>query len=444
MNVMRTLPRLDFTKLTPRQSNSYIEPDFLGYTARSWIELTEREGPVFKVDLHGEEFVVVCSHEADLAAWRSPESWTYGPPATGGVFFADEMGELHVTQLDGEPHRRARKLILPAFGISSVTRDLPVVAKTIHEGLASLTGREVSLHEALMVLFTRALSRSQVKKDLSEDELRDLAAYEEAFIPAGSLTVEDRRKWTQRPRYVQLKESAFRIFQEIVTERLSGRRKNDSFDFILDREVPENFAPLNEEELVRAAYLLLVAGVGNISNLLCATLWGLERHPEWTERLRAELDGFEPAQLKSGVKHLPVLKAVVSEGERCYLPAPVIPKMSAEDIELLGYRIPAGTNILHLHGLAHFEPGRYAEPFRFDPERWLSDDLERPNAFGGGTHLCLGMGVTRLYMPLTLATWVKHYDWQAEGPPEMVPQDPDVDYSPKTTRFMVRLSEISG
>ncbi len=136
------------------------------------------------------------------------------------------------------------------------------------------------------------------------------------------------------------------------------------------------------------------------------------------------------------MKQLPVTHAVISEAERCYLPAPVVPKLAARDVEIMGHVIPAGSRILHLHGLAHFEEARYPDPHKFKPERWLDGSAERSNAFGGGVHLCLGMGVTRLYLPLTIAAVINNVTFKLDEPPTLLPIAEGVDVSPVTTRCM--------
>ena len=108
----------------------------------------------------------------------------------------------------------------------------------------------------------------------------------------------------------------------------------------------------------------------------------------------------------------------------------------------MGYHIPGGVGILHLHGLAHFEESRYPDPFQFNPERWLEGQAPRANAFGGGVHLCLGMGVTRLYVPLLLALLLSRFDLVGNDKPRYVSQNELVPHAPKTTRFEASLNRI--
>lgn len=430
---------LDEAKLERVTTASPLEPSFLGFSAGSWLRLIAKAGPVIRARINDEDSYVIGGRQADLAAWKTPDNWIYGPPASGGVFFREELGPAHVTQLDGPAHRRIRKNILPAFGIAAVTRDVAAVGELISERLTGLDGRKVDLHPTLSRFISEALNISQLKETVSAAQIDAMVSYEEAFIPAVSLSPDQRKRWYRRDRFQEDRRLAFEYFDAVARQRQKGVRRQDSLDLIMDRTSGD---PMSHEELVSVVYLLAVAGVGNIANIICAALWALHEHPDWLSRLRGELRSFDPVALTSGMASFPIMKAVIQEVERCYLPAPVVPKMSALDQVFLGYEIPAGANVLHLHGLAHFDVERYPEPFEFDPARWMGAATERANAFGGGVHLCLGMGVTRLYVPLMLGLMSKQLNWRCAQPPMIVSQDPSIRDAPGTTTFQCELTGI--
>jgi len=432
------LPVLRRADLDPEPDRATTAASFLGCTVSSWLAARQRLGPVFRFDDDGREQLVICGREADLEAWRTPDAWSYGA-SDGGRFFRREMGPQHVTQLDGEAHRRHRKLVLPAFGIRALTRDFAAAAATLEQGLGALGEGPLDLYPRLAALYTRCLARTQVKLEAPEETCDRIAEFEEAFIAAVRLPPAQQQRWHDRPAYRALKAELFALFGEVVAARRAGERPGDSLDLLLDRPPPAGMAPLTDEELIRAVYLLLGAGVGNIANQVCATLWAVIAHPPWQQRLQEELARVAVSELAKGVGALPVLRAVLLEAERCYVPAPVIPKVASEDMVFLDCRIPRGTPVLHMHALAHFDDARYEDPLAYRPERWLDGDAGKTNAFGGGRHLCLGMGVARLYSPLTLALLCRDRDLVADQPPRYVPLDPAVDCSPVTTRFELRL-----
>ena len=121
----------------------------------------------------------------------------------------------------------------------------------------------------------------------------------------------------------------------------------------------------------------------------------------------------------------------------------MVPKRTTADIEFLGNKIPANTLISHLHVLSHFEAERYPDPLSFKPQRWLEGALDKANAFGGGKHMCLGMGVTRVYMPLALALIFSEYNLEIEGPPRSESLEPNFEPAPKSTVMNAKLLKRS-
>lgn len=426
----------------------------MGYTLSSWQRLIDKQGPVLRADVGDKEQVFLCNHETDRRAWKAPTDWLYGSPTSSGDFFLREMGETHITQQDGAAHRRSRKLLLPGFGIGAISRDIDTIGNVIAADLTVLRDKPVDFHAELCKIYTRALSCSQVKVDLAAKQLRELNQFEEWFISGLQLDEEAQLRWHTHPDYVKLKESAFSLFDRIANDRLTRSAANtdsderkDSLQSLLERETSDALSPLEAHELRNVIYLLLVAGVGNIANLASCMAWALHQNPAWQQQLSDELAAIPlaelPNRLKQGLKPFPKLQATIFETERCYLPAPVVPKTTTRELDVLGYQIPAGTQVQQLIGMAHFDEARYPDAQSFKPERWLDGNTVRANAYGGGSHLCLGMGVSRVLLPLTLATLVKDHRLTPapkSGRPHSIPVRSDIDYSPLATHMDVTLS----
>ncbi len=427
---------MQYAELEPSTSKELLGQHMLGFTNESWLEAYRKLGPVFKLKLGEQNHTVICGHQADLEAWRQPDAWNY-TDSDSGTFFRNEMGHDHLTQLSGEAHRRSRKLILPAFGIKSLQRDFPAILSAMQDAIAMSTG-SVDLFQVANFAYAKALSRSQLKTDLDDDALKRLADFEDWFIAGLRIPPEQQAIFHNTPDYLALKGEAFKLFRAVLSERRGGKRRDDSLDLLLERPVQDGLKPLNDTELTKAVYLLSIAGVGNIANILVAAVWLLDQHTAWQEKLAQEVADTPLIQMSTGLSRFPIMKAVVSEVERYYLPAPVIQKITYSDVEILGTRIPAGESVLHVHGLAHYDSDLYEDPFSFDPGRWLDGSLEKPHAFGGGKHLCLGMGVARLLAPLSLGI-LQGYDIKPVSAPMSVTLAPQIETSPTTTSFPVSL-----
>ena len=398
--------------------NSATPISFRGHTAESLLAAYRQAGPVFETEFHGEPFTILAGLDANEAAWRTPDSWSYHEAV---AVFREELSELHLTQLDRQPHRRKRRLLNKGFKNSAIMAGMADTAATIESGLGQLSGKEVELHHELMKIFTRAQAATSVKANFSDAEIEQMVDFEEGFIGALFMKKHERAFVYNRASYLDVKTRVLSRLQAIVKERLTREEPEDLLDEVIQQKTSAAIEALSEEELVYDCYLMLIAGTGNTSKLTAYLLDALARHPGWTAKLREEIGEFHPSKFAEGMKPFPLLKATILETERMFPAAPVLPRVPSEDIEFLGYPIAAGTRCLHLASLMHFDERIYEDPFDFKPRRWLDHDYPKSahGTFGGGSHTCLGMNVSRLQIPLTIAYLVSGYDFEITRGPRM-------------------------
>ncbi len=417
--MIQTIEHIPGEELVPYSAAASATPiSFRGYTAESLLNAYRKAGPVFTTEFRDEIFVILAGLEANELAWRTPDSWSYQEAV---AVFREELSELHLTQLDREPHRRKRRLLNKGFKNSAIMSGMGATAAAIESGLERLVGKEVELHHELMKIFTWAQASTSVKENFTDTEIEQMVDFEEGFIGALFMKQHERAFVYNRASYLEVKTEVLTRLHEIVKDRLSREEPIDLLDEIIQQKTSATLEPLSEEELIYDCYLMLIAGTGNTSKLTAYLLDALARHPDWTAKLREEIGDFHPSKFAEGMKLFPLLKATIMETERMFPAAPVLPRVPAEDIEFLGYPIAAGTRCLHLASLMHFDDNVYEEPFAFKPQRWLDHDYPKSahGTFGGGSHTCLGMNVSRLQIPLTIAYLVSGYDFEVTKGPRM-------------------------
>ncbi|MFM7553822.1 MAG: cytochrome P450 [Verrucomicrobiota bacterium] len=381
------------------------------------LQAYRRLGPIYQLGFRGERHVVIAGMEANEAAWRNPDQWSYHDAL---VPFREIMGPTHVTQLDREPHRRKRRNLRNGFAMSAVVRHLPVIDEVLREAYARHLDQPVRLHDFFMTALTQANSRTVLHCGLDAVALAHFIVFEEEFI-SGTILGEARHAHYARPAFVAHREFVFGFLRELVSRRLAGQRCPDSFqDMIDDRR--ERGEPLELEELVPEAYLLLMAGTGNTAKMLNCGLQHLLANPGWLGPLEEELAGYRIERLMGGMGAFPRLRATLMEMERMFPAAPVLSRVVEEPFEFHGHRLPRGTRVLHLQTLPHFLDEVYADPYRFDPSRWM--DREYPKkahgTFGGSTHICLGMNLVRLHTPVAVANLLRDHRVSLGGEPEIL------------------------
>ncbi|KAL2623161.1 hypothetical protein R1flu_003366 [Riccia fluitans] len=109
-------------------------------------------------------------------------------------------------------------------------------------------------------------------------------------------------------------------------------------------------------------------------------------------------------------------------------PVPIlVPHMSTEDSEILGYEIPAGTTLfVNVHAI-HRDPALYERPLDFYPERFLGSEKDVHGfdfdllPFGAGSRMCPGKGLGLAVVLYTVALFIQTCDLRL--PENLKPED---------------------
>jgi cytochrome P450 len=134
---------------------------------------------------------------------------------------------------------------------------------------------------------------------------------------------------------------------------------------------------LTDEEVLAFAFLLLAAGSGTTWKQMGLTIVALLNHPRALAAAQADRA---------------FLRGVVEESLRWMPTDPVFARFVARDCTLGGVDLPAGAVVHACLAAANRDPARWERPDEFDPFR-------RPQAhigFGSGPHTCLGAHVARM------------------------------------------------
>ena len=196
-----------------------------------------------------------------------------------------------------------------------------------------------------------------------------------------------------RPGYAAAIKTIDDYFYRIIRER---RRNPGKGDDLLGLLVNTEWM---SDGLIRDQLLtMFIAGHDTSTALLAWALYLLGKHPEAMARARAEVDDVlgsaEPTY--EVVEELAYLERVVKETLRLYPPIHLGTRRALSDLTFDGYGIPAGDRVVYSIYLTHRDPKQWAEPERFDPDRFLVRRGERtyePYAyvpFGGGPRNCIG------------------------------------------------------
>jgi cytochrome P450 len=392
-------------------SSPQLMEDPVGYFSSGY----RARGPVFRTRYRGEDWVTIAGIEANDFFWQNPANWSY---AQAGPGFTDQFGPTYVTQLDGAPHLRKRRLLKAAFSADSVGRFVQTMAEETGKFLRDREAWSDDANEWISALLLTLNKATVVRTELSAMEMRDAMTVEGELIYGVSVSAAPAEHFA-RPGYRERKARVYATVDRVLRERAEGLRPGDNLQQLMEQDTGK-LEPLTQEELRNDTYMLLVAGIHNTTGLLTRIIERITRDPEWVAELRAELGGYTPQSFGRGLAAFPKLKASIFEGERLHPGSTFLKRRPVRDLQFGGMTIPAGSKVMQAHTLPHFLEEYYDDPLAFRPRRWLGEkppDRKALADFGGGAHICIGMNLTRIHVPIILAELLRNYDWEIKYTP---------------------------
>jgi len=170
-------------------------------------------------------------------------------------------------------------------------------------------------------------------------------------------------------------EAAFAELSGYFARLLAAKRAQPADDLMTALiEARDAQDRLSESELVRLCLTLLVAGHETTANQINMFLLVLHEHPEQLHRLRGDL-----AMIPQAVEELMRFAQLGASGGG-------LPRVTTEEVELSGVRIPKGEAVIPVITVANRDPALAPDPDRVDVARPLTTHL----GFGAGVHHCLG------------------------------------------------------
>jgi cytochrome P450 len=322
------------------------------------------------------------------------------------------MGEGLLTS-EGPLHVRQRRLIQPAFQHSRVAGYGDVIVAEVLRMIDKWgEGVPVDLRAEMLRLTVTITGAALFGTDITAETQNVRAATEELV----TVFPRELSLWTGllnrllpfRPRPLD----AIRKRVDVSLARIvSDRRAKDGGDDLLAMllSAQDDEGGMSAKQVHDEAITLLLSGHETTANAIIWALVMIGFYAPVRERLQAEIDAVvgDATPCYEHVRDLPYTAAVFEETLRLYPPVWAFGRRAAEDLELLGYRIPRGSTVVMSPYVTHRNPRYFADPLAFKPERWLEADRPPKLAyfpFGGGARGCIGEPFARLEAVLTLAT----------------------------------------
>jgi cytochrome P450 len=270
-----------------------------------------------------------------------------------------QMPDAAILFMDGQRHRRYRKLVQPSFVPGKAVWWLDNWTRGVVESL--IDGFAAEGRADLNAEFCAPIPLLTITGSFG-------ITIEEALDVRAAVTSDGQDTAT---------------LARLLIPTIAARRAEPTDDLIsvlVQAEVTDEEGQLHrltDEEVLSFAFLLLAAGSGTTWKQMGLTILALLNHPEALAAAQADRA---------------FMRGVVEESLRWTPTDPVFARFVARDCTLGGVDLPAGAVIHACLAAANRDPLRWERPDEFDPFRPLKAHI----GFGFGPHTCLGAHVARM------------------------------------------------
>jgi len=271
-------------------------------------------------------------------------------------------------------HHDARKLLLPAFTKSAISKQEATATELCHSLIDAFQGRDVvdAAHDYAQHIPMRVIAGILGFPPEDGPQFREFV---ENTLEGINLPPEQR---------VTRMSALFYYLLAQVQDHLSNPR-DDLTTYLINAEL--NGRKLDPSHIVGTMALLLIAGIDTSWSAIGASLWHLAKTPEDRRRLIAD-PGLLPTAMEEFLRaYAPVAMARLVTQDMCWRGV----DMKAEDWILLSY------------------PAANRDPAQFDraDEVVIDREVNRHAAFGLGIHRCLGSHLARMELRVALEVWLE-------------------------------------
>ncbi|CAN0902712.1 Cytochrome P450 87A3 [Linum grandiflorum] len=304
----------------------------------------ERYGPVFRTNLIGHPIVVSTDPEINAFVFKKDEELfkSYYTDSFGNI-----MGKDGLMSLEGSVHKYVRNLTLHEFGPHNLKSFLPELEQcTVQNLKAWSTQPSVNLKEAVSMM----IHRFAVERMFSLSDPKIVTEFKQSFdnflygLISFPINIPGTAYW---------------------------------------KCMQKDASPLTKQRAVNLLFILTFASFESTSSAIVSVFHYLSQHPAALEQLTREQEAVLKTKNedgKSGVswedyKSMTFTHMVINETIRLTNIVPGIFRKALKDIEIKGYRIPAGWTVMVYPTAVHLNPEVYKDPIAFNPWRWEGQKL---------------------------------------------------------------------
>jgi cytochrome P450 len=342
----------------------------------------------------------------------------------GVLTFADNnplselIGPGSLFALDGKPHLRERRLLLPPFHGERMKSYEGIIEE---EAVREFGGWQEGVEFATMPSFMRITLNAILRTVFGAEgpHQRRLTEIIPPMVALGSKLAllpwlrRDLGPFSPGGRYARRRRAYDQVVEALIDESLADPRLDERADVLalLLRANYDDGSKMSRSGIADELLTLLAAGHETTATSLAWAVDRLRRHPAVLARLEEEAAGDESELRVATIHEIQRTRPVIAQTDRY---------VAAEMFPLGEWRIPHGYRIVQMATLLHNDPRFFDRPEEFWPDRFLerSPDTYTWIPFGGGTRRCVGAAFAQMEMNVVLRTLLRQFDLEPTDAPD--------------------------
>uniref|UniRef100_A0A453MB72 Cytochrome P450 n=6 Tax=Triticinae TaxID=1648030 RepID=A0A453MB72_AEGTS len=410
------------------------------------------------IPIHGRTFLywfgarpTLCVADVSMVSQVLLDRGGLYPKNTGNPHIARLLGKGLVFA-DGDEWKRHRKVVHPAFNMDKLkmmTATMSDCARSImSEWKAKVDdgggAAEIELGGQFEELTADVISHTAFGASYREGKRVFLAQRELLFLAFSTVYNVQIRAFRYLPTQKNLKiwrldKEVRGMLTDIIKSRLATKDTmgygNDLLGLMLEACAPEEHSHeplLSMDEIIDECKTFFFAGHDTSSHMLSWTMFLLSTHPEWQQKLRAEVVGECGNEVPTGdvLNKLKLVNMFLLETLRLYSPLSTIQRKAGSDLEVGGITVPKGTVLtipiatIHRDKEVWGEDAHEFNPLRF--ENGVMRAAKHPNAFlsfSGGPRSCIGQNFAMIEAKVVIVMILQRFSFFLSPKYVHVPMD---------------------
>ena len=386
-----------------------------------FIDNYHQHGPVFRVKFAGKPVNILCGTEANRWCSRHEKDFLQSEGIWNGlglVYGADPQAVI--VNNDGAHHKVLRSQLKDSISRGAFEEKADIAASELAHALKRLnTGAPLNVVALCKRVVYQQLGEMLVE-DAPWERLDDYSRLVDAFVLSVTLPVS-----AYMPKFGKSRRSIRAVREHsanLVKRHLHNNyldMKSGNFIELLIQGAQKGLYP--EKDLPFLSVGAIVAGIDTLAHSMAFAIYAIASDPALKAVVMSETDKVMDSDLPlmEKLKKLDETRAAVMESMRLYPISPGQRRIIRNDVELNGYQLRKGEDVIVAHAAAHFQDDIYDQPQVFDRTRFYSGNTawKQPGAFapfGVGPHICLGAGMAEIQLLFNVAEIFHRYEVTAD------------------------------